>query len=722
MMDYLKGFSLTSIEGVLITLLLMALSAFVIYYLYKNIYPPKSRSYRITLRTLRSLVFIILSIQISMLVINWSTLSEKMKVVGILLDGSKSMSQYENSPFIEILETVDKITSSIGTEVEVKKYLFDSELRDYSTDDRAEGAITDISKSLKTLLKGNRSKTMSALILLSDGQWNQGEPPDLNANFSDIPVYVVGIGDKEKSKDIRISSVNAKSVMFLGDSMKIRLSIQSDGFSGKKVEIKIYGEGISEIIKNISLPEDGFLKDVDFYISFDSEGEKNLQIELSSLEGEVTDTNNKRRKIVNVISKKKTILLLGGAPSADYVFMKDLLNNREEFDVTSMVQSGSDRWYEKGTLQIDPEFDLFVFVGFPSGQSSENDMGSLIRELSRRSTSLLFLNSGSTDYDKLSSFESFLPARLGNITGAVRYNEGILNLEDDGKFHPFTKQSDFLNETSEAWHNMPPAYSPLLKLSLKENSRVLLSIGTGKTDSGTSSPALIVSGEGLNKSAMIMTVDSHNFDRLLRGIGESSSTWKNSLINGVKWLSSHERPKRVNVTTDKKIYSQGEKIRFTAQVYDDSYDLIDDANLSVEIKSESDSSELFEFDLQNLTDGNYAGEYRSKNPGEFHYKAVAKRGDLLIGVFGGNFGVETYSPELDNLFRNEKLLKAIAEKSGGLYFPIESFDPDSLNIESSAIIEKSDRTFEAWSNQILMLVLLTLLAVEWYMRKRGGLL
>ena len=722
MMDYLKGFSLTSIEGVLITLLLMALSAFVIYYLYKNIYPPKSRSYRITLRTLRSLVFIILSIQISMLVINWSTLSEKMKVVGILLDGSKSMSQYENSPFIEILETVDKITSSIGTEVEVKKYLFDSELRDYSTDDRAEGAITDISKSLKTLLKGNRSKTMSALILLSDGQWNLGEPPDLNANFSDIPVYVVGIGDKEKSKDIRISSVNAKSVMFLGDSMKIRLSIQSDGFSGKKVEIKIYGEGISEIIKNISLPEDGFLKDVDFYISFDSEGEKNLQIELSSLEGEVTDTNNKRRKIVNVISKKKTILLLGGAPSADYVFMKDLLNNREEFDVTSMVQSGSDRWYEKGTLQIDPEFDLFVFVGFPSGQSSENDMGSLIRELSRRSTSLLFLNSGSTDYDKLSLFESFLPARLGNITGAVRYNEGILNLEDDGKFHPFTKQSDFLNETSEAWHNMPPAYSPLLNLSLKENSRVLLSIGTGKTDSGTSSPALIVSGEGLNKSAMIMTVDSHNFDRLLRGIGESSSTWKNSLINGVKWLSSHERPKRVNVTTDKKIYSQGEKIRFTAQVYDDSYDLIDDANLSVEIKSESDSSELFEFDLQNLTDGNYAGEYRSKNPGEFHYKAVAKRGDLLIGVFGGNFGVETYSPELDNLFRNEKLLKAIAEKSGGLYFPIESFDPDSLNIESSVIIEKSDRTFEAWSNQILMLVLLTLLAVEWYMRKRGGLL
>ncbi len=722
MMDYLKGFSLTSIEGVLITLLLMALSAFVIYYLYKNIYPPKSRSYRIALRTLRSLVFIILSIQISMLVINWSTLSEKKKEVGILLDGSKSMAQYENSPFIEILETVDQIASSIGNEVEVKKYLFDSELRDYSTDNRAEGDITDISRSLKTLLKGNRSKTMSALILLSDGQWNQGEPPDLNANFSDIPVYVVGIGDKERSKDIRISSVNAKSVMFLDDSMKIRLSIQSDGFSGKKAEIKIYGEGISEIIKNISLPEDGFLKDVEFYISFDSEGEKNLQIELSSLEGEFTDTNNKRRKIVNVISKKKTILLLGGAPSADYVFMKDLLFSREEFDVTSMVQSGSDRWYEKGNLQIDPDFDLFVFVGFPSGESSENDLGSLMRELSRRPASLLFLNSGSTDYEKLRSFESFLPIRLGNITGAVRYNEGILNLEDDGKFHPFTKQSDFLNETSEAWHNMPPAYSPLLKLSLKENSRVLLSIGTGNTDSKTNSPALIVSGEGLNKSAMIMTVDSHNFDRLLRGIGESSSTWKNSLINGVKWLSSRERPKKVNVTTDKKIYSQGEKIQFTAQVYDDSYDLIDDANLSVEIKSESDSSELFEFDLQNLTDGNYAGEYRSKNPGEFHYNVIAKRGDLSIGVFEGNFGVETYSPELDNLFRNEKLLKAIAEKSGGLYFPLESFDPDSLNIESSVIIEKSDRTFEAWSNQILMLVLLTLLAVEWYMRKRGGLL
>jgi len=95
---------------------------------------------------------------------------------------------------------------------------------------------------------------------------------------------------------------------------------------------------------------------------------------------------------------------------------------------------------------------------------------------------------------------------------------------------------------------------------------------------------------------------------------------------------------------------------------------------------------------------------------------------LSIGVFEGNFGVETYSPELNNLFRNEKLLKAIAEKSGGLYFPFESFDPDSLNLESDAIIEKSDRTFEAWSYQVLMFILLTLLTVEWYLRKRGGLL
>jgi len=249
-----------------------------------------------------------------------------------------------------------------------------------------------------------------------------------------------------------------------------------------------------------------------------------------------------------------------------------------------------------------------------------------------------------------------------------------------------------------------------------------LSIEKGNINREAISPVLIVSRERLKKSAMMMTVDSHNFDRLLRGVGEPSATWKNSLINGVKWLSSHELPKRVNVVTEKKIYSQGEKIRFTAQVYDESYNLINDANLSVEIKPESDLPGVFEFDLQNRTDGSYVGEYRSKNPGEFHYKVVAERGDLSIGVFEGNFGVETYSPELNNLFRNEKLLRAIAEKSGGLYFPFESFDPDSLNIESDAIIEKSDRTFEAWSYQVLLIILLTLLAVEWFLRKRGGLL
>ena len=722
MMDFFKGFSLTTVNGVPLTLLLTTLSAFVVYYFYKNIYPPKSKSFRIILRTLRSLVFIFLSIQLSMVVINWSTLSEKKKVVGILLDGSKSMAQYENNPFIETVEMVHRITSAIGNEVEVKKYIFDSELRDLSADDRAEGDLTDISKSLKKLLKENRSETVSAVILLSDGQWNQGEPPDLKSNFSAVPIHVVGIGKKEKSRDIRISSVNAKSVMFLGDSMKITLSLLSDGFSGKNAEIRVYGEGISEKIKNISLPEDGFLKDVDFYLSFDSEGEKNLQIELSNLEGESTYSNNRRRKIINVISKKKNLLLLGGAPSAEYVFVKDLLNSREEFDVTSMVQSGNNKWYERGTLLLESDFDLFIFVGFPSDQSSENDIGMLLQELTGKPVSLLFINSGSTDFDKLGSFESFLPVRSMSVPGAVRYNEGNLKLEDDGKFHPFTKQSDFLSETLEAWHNMPPAYFPLLSWKLKETSKVLMSIETRKINSDTNFPALIVSGEGPKKSAMIMTVDSRNFDRLLRAVGEPSSTWKNTLINGVKWLSSSELPKRINVVTEKKIYSQGEKIRFTAQVYDDSYNLIDDANLSVEIKFESDMSKVFEFDLQNRANGSYIGEYRSKQPGEFYYKAVAKRGDILIGEFEGKFGVETYSPEFDNLFRNEKLLKSIAEKSGGIYYPFESFNPDSLNIASDVIIEKSDRTFEAWSNQILMFILLSLLAVEWYMRKRGGLL
>ena len=721
-MAFLKGFSLTSIDSLLLALFLTALSAFVVYYFYKNIYPPQPKSYLIILRTLRSIVFIVLSIQLSMLVINWSTLSEKKKVVGILLDGSRSMAQYEETPYIELLETVNKISSSLEEKVEVNKYIFDSDLREFKADAQAVGDLTDISKSLQSLEKRNTTNIMTALILLSDGQWNYGEPPDLRTSLSEYPIHVVGFGKKEKSRDIRISSVNANSVMFLGDSIKITLSLSSNGFGGEETEIRVHADGKSDKIKIVSLPEDGFVKDVEFYMSFGSEGEKSIQVELSTLEGESTASNNMRTIIVNVISKKKKLLLLGGAPSAEYVYVKNLLGSKEDFEVTTLVQSGEKTWYETGSLKIESDYDLFIFVGYPSDLSSENDIAILKQELVRKQISLLFLNTGSTDYDKLSSFESFLPVKFEDISDNFRYGEGNLKLEDEGKFHPFTKQSDFLNETLEEWHNMPPAYFPLLNLNLKGKSRVLLSMETRILNSGTNTPVLIVSEEGVKKNAMIMTLDSHNFDRQLRGIGEPSSTWKNTLINGVTWLSSHKLPERVTVTTEKKIYSQGEKILFTAQVYDESYNLVDDANLLMEIKSETDISEEFVFDFQNRSNGSYTGEYISKFPGKFKYKAIANRGDLLIGDFEGNFGVETYLPELDNLFRNKQILMFIAEKSGGKYYPFESFNQDSLIIESGTIIEKSNKTFEAWSNQLLMFVLLTSLGLEWYMRKKGGLL
>jgi hypothetical protein len=91
----------------------------------------------------------------------------------------------------------------------------------------------------------------------------------------------------------------------------------------------------------------------------------------------------------------------------------------------------------------------------------------------------------------------------------------------------------------------------------------------------------------------------------------------------------------------------------------------------------------------------------------------------------GRAKTEIYVTPVNNEFtytrQDYRLLKKLAEKSGGKYFNSSNASnlPNSLNLSSKLVRE--EETFELWNKLPMLLSIILLLCVEWFIRKRKGL-
>ena len=721
-MQLTDSFAVTEVSGALMAFLFAILSIAAVYYFYRNIYPPQSNWVGIYLRTSRLIILILLSMQVAMLAVHFVTSSERRKVIGILVDASESMDQYDEIPFKDMLSEIEKLSTSVGKNHKVKSYLFDSALRDFNPTLEANGQLTNISNSMSEFERETRDERVSSLIIFTDGRANQGEAPEIFSKNYPFPVHVIGVGKNESILDISISSILTAPIAFMEDSISVRIGIASRGFGGSSTELRIYdGDSLLEV-RNVILPNDGFLNEEVIYLLLPEEGEHLIKAKLMPLEGEETDKNNARMTSVNVLSKKKDVLLLSGAPSADFVFMKNLLKNEEDIVLTAAVQSIKGKWYQSESPALNREYDVLIFIGYPSDNSSDSDIQKLIANIESTHASLFYVEGSSVNYNKLNKFSGFLPALLMSTTASHRYEEVKLQLSETGKDHPFTRHSEYATETIDLWNALPPGYVSSVGIEPKSGSVILLSEKSGNMNTEGGRPIFLLSEKGGRKSAMLMVTGSYMFDMLLIGIGNYSETWGKTVLQGINWLSVHDAPSRISVKTDKQLYSQGERVKFDAVVYDEYYEPMEDIDIQVNLTKDSNPSEEYQFNMVNFSSGRYSGEYLSKSPGRYKYKVVAEKGEINMGEYSGEFRVEEYSPEFALLGRNESVLVNIAKNTGGTYTPYELFEPDSLKFEEGTYRKRSNAEFMVWNDVRLMFILLVFLAGEWILRKRSGLL
>jgi hypothetical protein len=568
---------------------------------------------------------------------------------------------------------------------------------------------TDFSRIFSYIKQDEQN--ISAVAIISDGVITEGSNPVFTAEKMGIPVFTVGVGDSTGRNDVEIKNVLFNEFIYAGTPTTIVVSVANKGFAGKNVTVSLYENDKPVEQKSTILSEDGVQNEEFTYTPKDG-GEKKLTAVVSNLEGEFTKANNKKVFFINVLSNKIKVLLLSGSPSPDLAIMKTVLQEDPNLSVNSLTYIASGKTLENaGKEKLIDSADIFFMIGFPSKEVPDD----IIKRVLARNKPFLFTLTDAVDLNKLKFFQNDLAFNI--IRTGQGYSEIQPNITQDQAKNPLlqNKSSDNLS----SWNNLPPVLQLNYQIAAKPEAEIIARIKVNNVP--LNAPLILTKRIGTKRSVTVLAKDIWRWK--LETAPKDLDLFDRFISGTVKWLNSSEEQKQVRIKTSKKIYALGEEIEFSGEVYDESFNPISDAEVSVNISGADQKSEIR---LNALSSGLYEGKFQTNKPGDYSFTGSADRGGKKIGTDAGKFNVGEIDIELADPRMNYEFLSSLARQTGGRFFNYDNYSGlfDQLNkINSESSREKiTVSEINLWSDEWLLALTILVFSIEWFIRKRAGML
>ncbi len=701
----------------IVFILLLALVAVGVYLYYKRTIPFITLSWRIFLSILRAFAVLLILLAIGEITLGISSiLMVKPKTI-FLLDRSKSMTHKKDQ-----LETIARqvFETGRGKQNELEIYSFAERLSESSIDSKDsikfDGASTNISSAISKIDEMKNENNIQNVVLVTDGIYNTGEKPIYAAKKLAVPIYTIGIGDSKQQKDISISNIVSNDIVYAENKTPVRVDIKNFGYLKQQVDVSLFEE--NHLIERKTLLSKENYNEIFLDYIPKTDGEKKLTASISVLSDEITGKNNSLSKYVTVLSNKLKILLVASFPSNDFSFIKQSLVQNEDVVVRGLIDNPTGDFYPqyRDKYFLDSA-DVIFFIGYPGSSSSQQLINEVRTAIQRRNIPLFIQISNTTDFNKLQTFKEFLSFEIGTPFGdfsqvlidvsAVNSKNEILNIDEVNSL--------------ETWNSLPPIFRVDREMKAKPGSEVL---SYYKIQNTRINQPLIIS-KNINRQRSISFLGFGIWRlKLLNALKSDENDYFDRFINNcVKWLSSREISKNLRVKLSKKIFDESENVLFTAQLYDESNQPISDANINLELIKSRDTK--LNQSLEPLGNGLYQYNFEDLDKGDYTFKASTTYNNQKYED-EGKFTVTETDIEFQNLRMDEELLKQISDLSGGKYFPAKESQEFLKNISKyirSAAIEKEQTSVnQLWNSALLMVIVIFLLAIEWFFRKRLGLL
>ena len=240
---------------------------------------------------------------------------------------------------------------------EIRTYRVARQVRRVDTQDKPAAPLpeqeqdaTALGAAIDQVLDDAAGLKLAGVVLLSDGRSTAGPEP-LNVirqrarrlqgdRIAPCPIIVVPVGSDTPLPDVALLGVLAPGQVALGDSVTVIASLESQGFDGQKVKVKlIEGEAL---IDEAEVTLDGRRRQRAelAYTAADAPGAMRvLTVKVDPLAGEDIDQNNQQTTMINVGDERLRLLYLEGSPRWDFCFLDHDLRADHGLDVTIVMEA-----------------------------------------------------------------------------------------------------------------------------------------------------------------------------------------------------------------------------------------------------------------------------------------------------------------------------------------------------------------------------------------------
>lgn len=625
----------------------------------------------------------------------------KKPVIVFAQDNSQSLaSNWSKDKQSRYLADKKALEESLSSQFDLLSFTFGEKVKEQGAVDFSERA-TDISSALDYIQNQTAGQNLGAIILATDGNYNQGSNPLYSHPSLAVPVYTVLMGDSTIKRDLSIQRVLHNSIVYLGDRFEVQVELKALQCSGERTNLRVFRveNGQEQLLQTelLNINSGDWHHTHRFILDAGKAGTAHFVVRASVLNNEYAVENNARDIFVDILDARQKILILAASPHPDLAVLKKILEgNKNYITETAIAGNFTGKW---------ADYSMVVFHQLPS---KPFDLAPVIRELNASQKPRVFILGGQSDPLRFNTSQTLL-----RITGDGR-NTNEVSAEVRESFSLFTPDPSW----KEFFRNFPPVSAPFGEYTASAGAHILMNQKIGNII--TSYPLLMIgedqgirtgifAAEGIWKWRYFNYLENKNFDML------------DDLVRKVvQYIGIKEDKRKFRVVSPQKVYLENQRVVFDAQIFNDSYEPINTDEVFMTILSPDRKEYQFTF---NKTERSYTLDAGLFAPGNYTYTAYTNTGGGRQEV-KGSFIVQKIQLETYQSTADHNLLRLLAaQQDGKALFPEQlSSLQDELSQKNSIkpVQYSSQRTYPIINFRWLFALLALMLSAEWFLRRYHG--
>jgi hypothetical protein len=615
------------------------------------------------------------------------------------------------------------------------------------------GSETRLGESLYQLIGQLSGRTLSGVVVVSDGRSNAGldsEPARTRAERTGTRLITVGIGSLKPQMNLWVAGMQSPTDVHQGDPFDVTVMIQGTGTAGQQVSVRLFqqsaeGDGkdrrqVAE--QSVNLTDDSIPASVRFTQQLSVPGKYDFIARIESPAGvtEMTVEDNERRRSLEVTDRRMKVLLISSGPMRDYQFVRNTLFRHSGVESDVWLQSVTDEnvgfvsQEAKKLLTKFPatEAELFeydVIVAFDPDWSllSPEQQTFLNRWVSDHAGGLvvvageIFTPKLAQSPDQFRDISVLYPVLLNRMLPDMQISQRAdepwpLTLTPEGRTTEFLKIADATGNASvDLWTTFKGIFRSYPVRGVRDGAVVLIEYGNPRARTELGQPPFLASQfYGTGRTIFIGSAETW---RLREISPQGHQRFWTSLIREVGQGRRSRGTARGLLLLDRTEVAPGQPVSIRAQLYD--------ARLQA-LVTESVSLTIVDAEGRTITipdrlnaDGRGAGQYvnsfRPARPGMYRISVpVPESSDVLQTT------IDVVLPNLEsqNPTQNAELLTSLTRDTQGQYLTVSELAslPKLLPDQSQpVVVDEQLRTL--WDRGWLMFLMVSLLAFEWILRR-----